>query len=265
MVSSIRMHKHLHENSFKHWKFCYCSCPEVSLSGLSLASDAESELISLIEQQDTWTWGNIVVWLPGHICFRSSQLSSDCDYLLCRNSQQIARLQHRGISPSICLSHSSWVITGVLNGFSVLYSLLFSVLDFRECVLYSHPKDSVTTGISFRSHQAETGLFGGENVRSIVAISAATVALIRTEAKITPTEVIRQEVSPWEMDLNVTVLQTAIGLLSFLTQTGSQWSYVHSTASPKQSLRNQRFSSIMLHVWEMPAVCQEDGDLSVSP
>lgn len=115
-------------------------------------------------------------------------------------------------------------------------------------MLYSHPKVSVTTGISFRSHHAETGLFGGEDVRSIVAISAATVALIRTEAKIIPTEVIRQEVSPWEMDLNVTVLQIAIGLLSFLTQTGSQWSYVHSTASPTQSLRNQRFSSIMLHV-----------------
>lgn len=170
----------------------------------------------------------------------------------------------RGMSPSICLSHSSSVMYEcIARLFSSLF--LFSNLDFSECVLSSHQKVSVTTGISFRSHQAETGLSGGENSRSIKAFSAATAALIGTGSQITPTEVIRQEVLPWEMDLNVTGHQTATGLLSFLTQTGSQWPHVHSITSPTQSLRYQRFSGVTLHLWEMPAVCQGDGDLSVSP
>lgn len=63
--------------------------------------------------------------------------------------------------------------------FQFYFSLLFSVLDFRECVLHSHLNVSVTIFISFRSRQAETE----------------------------------------EMDLYITVLQTAMGFLSFLTQT----------------------------------------------
>lgn len=119
MVSSIRMHNNLHEISFKHWKFCYCSCPEVSLSGLGLASDAE--LISLVEQQDTWTWGNTVVWLPGHIHFRPSQLWSDWDYLICQKIQQIVwwiREECHQASVSLILVR---LCTSVLHGFSVLF------------------------------------------------------------------------------------------------------------------------------------------------
>lgn len=115
-------------------------------------------------------------------------------------------------------------------------------------MLHSHPKVSVTIGISFRSHQAETSLFGGDNGRIIKAISAATVALIGTGSQITP---LRSSDRRYHFGKWISMSQgfrTAAGLLSFLTQTGSQWSYVHSTDSPAQSLRNQRFSSVMFYV-----------------
>lgn len=236
----------------KHWKFCNCLCSKISLPGLGLPSDAE--LISLVEKQDTWTWGNTVVWLPGWICFRLSQLWFDCDYLICQNNQQIVRLRQEECHQASVSLILFQLCTSVLQSFSVLFFLSLFCLDFSECVPHTHLKVSVTIGISFRSHQTETSLFGGENSSSIKAISAATVALIGTGSQISPTEVIRQEVSRWEVDLNVTGLQTAIGLLSFLTQTGSQWSYVDSMDSPTKSLRNQRFSSVMLYVWFQQSV-----------
>lgn len=101
----------------------------------------------------------------------------------------------------------------------IYFSLYFSVLDFSEYVLHSHLNVSVTIVISFRSQQAETRLFGGKDGRSITPICAVTVALIRTVAKMIPTGVIAQEASPQEMKLHVTMLQTATGLQSFLTQT----------------------------------------------
>lgn len=98
--------------------------------------------------------------------------------------------------------------------FQFYFSLLFSVLDFSECVL-----------------QAETGLFGGKDGRSITAICAATVALIRTGTEIIPVGLIGQEASPRETNFHLTVLQTVMELLSFLTQTQQvqgHWVCTHS-------------------------------------
>lgn len=85
-----------------------------------------------------------------------------------------------------------------------------------KCVLHSYLRVSAMTINSFRSQKAERSLFEGKDGKSITTICGA---LMWAGAKIIPIGVTGQEASHQEMDLHVTVLQIATGLLSSLTET----------------------------------------------